>query len=118
MLISLTVLSILSGAAVQWWRKPYVLYGTYPNGVRAWEQTNQRTFDGQLMRLSLVRYYADGRKAYEYNLADDAEKFWSPTGEPIGSDEWSRLYHAGLPRVDRDPGSRHAWPFERGSHGK
>jgi hypothetical protein len=119
MLISLTVLSILTSAAVQWWRQPYVLYGTYPNGVRAWEQTNQRTFDGRLVSLGIIRYYHNGQRAYEYASADDTKRFWSPEGNGIEEDDFWRLYHSHLlPYVKRDPRSRHAWPFERRSQGK
>jgi hypothetical protein len=46
--------------------RPYVLTGTYPNGVRAWEQWNRRRLDGKLERIATIRYYRNGQKSYEY----------------------------------------------------
>jgi hypothetical protein len=111
LLIAITVISALLGMAVQWWRKPYVLFGTYSNGVRAWEQTERRTFDGRTEWLSTTRYYPNGRKSFESHSIDGVRRYWSPAGDPVSGEEWWQTsYPALVPVPDRDPTSRRPWP--------
>jgi hypothetical protein len=93
----------------QWWFQPYVLTGSYSNGVRAWEQWNRRTISGRLTRLAMIRYYASGQKAYEYR--DGKERYWSHAGEPIDRDTFWKHHAEDSLIQPQDKDSRHPWPY-------
>lgn len=105
LLIVLTVLSVLMGAGVRWWVTPYVLFGTYPDGVRAWEQTMQRTLKGGAKRIKMVRYYRNGRKGFDYDAQTDTARYWSPTGAAISEEECWKFFIREGPSPELDPRS-------------
>jgi hypothetical protein len=96
---------------IRWWTTPYVLTGTYPNGVRAWEQWERRTVSGKIEHLATVRYYTSGQKSFEYR--DGMKTYWSPAGVPIDVEEWPQHFWEDSPEVvEQDSHSRRPWPFQ------
>jgi hypothetical protein len=112
LLLAFVVLSAVIAITIQWWTKPYVLTGTYPNGIRAWEQWNRRTLDWRLERIATIRYYRNGQQSYEYRLSTDQALFWTPDGKPTSSEEFWNHFTAEWPVPERDLDSQHPWPFD------
>jgi len=110
LMIAIAVVA-LAITAVLWWRKPYVLRATYPNGTIAWEQWERRSFAGRPEYLHITWYYTNGQKSSENKSG--SFKRWSPDGRPITSDEWAEfvLEDCGGIFPDRDSISRRRWPL-------
>ena len=86
LMLSVFCFALVVGGAVRWWTRPYAMTGTYPNGVRAWEQWERRTLTLKLQHLKTVRFYSNGQRGYEY--ADGETSCWSPDGQPVSEEEW------------------------------
>ena len=87
LMLAVLFFGLVLGVVVQWWTRPYVLTGSYANGVRAWEQWERRTLTLKLQNVKTVRFYSNGQRGYEYDFADGKSKYWSPDGQPISEEK-------------------------------
>jgi hypothetical protein len=110
LIVVFVVAVLLTG--VRWWFQPYSLTGSYPNGVRAWEQWHRRTLRYGLHHIATIRYYPNGQKAYEIYRSDDVKRYWSRAGEAIDQVTFYQQRDIGeLLEFSRDPQSDFPWPY-------
>ncbi|MGN6545329.1 MAG: hypothetical protein ACTHK7_09800 [Aureliella sp.] len=80
------------------WIEPYAIMATYPNGQRAYEQWERRTLTGKIEHIKTVRWFPDGKPAFEGRAAGGGGTYWAPNGKRFdGADrdallEWYRQY--------------------------
>jgi hypothetical protein len=88
-LLIVVAIVALATQGLRLWRLPHAFIGTYPNGVRAWEQWHRRNFTGGEEYQFIVRYYTDGRISLDTRTGQT--RYWSPDGRRISVDEWTKF---------------------------
>lgn len=97
-LVAITVVTVALFAAVRHWTKPYAITGAYPNGQVAYEQWERRTLTGQVEHIKTLRWFPNGKRAYESGAGASGAVYWGLGGERYdGTDraavtEWSKKY--------------------------
>jgi hypothetical protein len=88
-LLIVLALGLPTLALTAWRLLPYSRTGSYPNGIHAWEQWEQRSLSGQANRIAMIRRYPSGRKAFEFRSG--VKTYWLEDGRVVTEEEWWTL---------------------------